>query len=205
MEEGHRKEKIVINTSAAWKQVYILLLSSILGALFFVSTCTATFAAPSPATGKKEAPMKLISPAFEHGQPIPAQYTCDGANHHPPLTISDVPKETQSLALVVEDPDAPTKVFTHWLIYDLPPSTQYIPEQGVPLGGTDGVNDFGTRGYKGPCPPSGTHRYVFRLFALDTRLALPQGTRKEDVLAKLNGHVLATAELVGTYTRRQKT
>ncbi|WP_201373840.1 YbhB/YbcL family Raf kinase inhibitor-like protein [Ktedonobacter robiniae] len=190
-----------MNTSAAWKQVYILFLSSILGALFIVSTSTTTFAAPSLATGKKEAPMKLTSPAFEHGQPIPSQYTCDGANHHPPLTISDVPREAQSLALVVEDPDAPMKVFTHWLIYDLPPSTQHILEQEGSLGGAEGVNDFGTRGYKGPCPPSGTHHYVFRLFALDTRLALPEGMKKEDVLAKLKGHVLATAELVGTYKR----
>ncbi|GHO41862.1 YbhB/YbcL family Raf kinase inhibitor-like protein [Ktedonospora formicarum] len=149
--------------------------------------------------------MKLISPAFQHGQLIPVQYTCDGANHRPPLTISDVPKEARSLTLVVEDPDAPSKVFTHWLLYDLPPSTQHILEQEALLDGVEGVNDFGTRGYKGPCPPSGTHRYVFRLFALDTQLALPQGARKEDVLAKLKDHVLATAELVGTYARKHTT
>ena len=204
MEEGRREENIVMNTSAAWKQVYILLLSSTLGALFFMSTCTAKFTTSSPATEKKEAPMNIISPAFEHTHPIPTQYTCDGVNHQPPLTISDVPKEAQSLALVVEDPDAPMKVFTHWLIYDLPPSTQHISEQEVPPGATEGTNDFGTRGYKGPCPPSGTHHYVFRLFALDTRLVLPEGARKEDVLAKLKGHVLATAELVGTYSRSKK-
>jgi len=145
--------------------------------------------------------MKLTSTAFEQNQPIPAEYTCDGVNHQPPLTFSQVPEEAQSLALVVEDPDAPTKVFTHWLIYDIPPSIQHIPEHEVPLSGTDGVNDFGTRGYKGPCPPAGMHRYVFKLSALDTRLALPEGTRKEDVLAKMKGHVIATAELVGTYTR----
>jgi len=150
---------------------------------------------------KKEVPMKLTSPAFEQNQPIPVKHTCDGANHHPPLNFSQVPEEAQSLALVVEDPDAPTKVFTHWLIYDIPPSIQHIPEHEVPLSGTVGVNDFGTRGYRGPCPPSGTHHYVFKLFALDTGLALPEGTRKEDVLAKMKGHVIATAELVGTYTR----
>lgn len=146
--------------------------------------------------------MKLTSPAFAQNQPIPVTYTCDGANHHPPLSFSQVPEETQSLALVVEDPDAPTKVFTHWLMYDLAPSTRHISEKEVPLTGTDGVNDFGTLGYRGPCPPSGTHRYIFQLFALDTRLALPEGTIKEDVLAKMQGHVLARAELVGTYTRR---
>jgi Raf kinase inhibitor-like YbhB/YbcL family protein len=151
---------------------------------------------------KKEMSMKLTSPAFEQNQPIPTQYTCDGVNHHPPLTFSQVPEEVQSLALIVEDPDAPRKVFTHWLLYDIPPSMQHLPEHEVPLSGTVGVNDFGTRGYRGPCPPSGTHRYVFKLFALDTRLGLPEGTRKEDVLAKMKGHETATAELVGTYTRR---
>ena len=145
--------------------------------------------------------MKLTSSAFEQNQPIPAQYTCDGVNHHPSLTFSQVPEEAQSLALVVEDPDAPTKVFTHWLLYDLPPSTQGIPEREMPSSGTIGVNDFGTRGYKGPCPPSGMHHYVFKLFALDTRLGLPEGTNKEDVLAKMKGHVIATAELAGTYRR----
>jgi len=145
--------------------------------------------------------MKLTSTAFEQNQWISVEYTCDGVNHQPPLTFSQVPEETQSLALVVEDPDAPTKVFTHWLVFDIPPSTQYIPEHQVPRSGTEGVNDFGTRGYRGPCPPSGTHHYVFKLFALDTRLGLPEGTRKEDVLAKMKGHVIASAELVGTYTR----
>lgn len=145
--------------------------------------------------------MKLTSSAFEQNQPIPATSTCDGANHHPPLTISQVPAEAQSLALLVEDPDAPTKVFTHWLLYDLPPSTQHIAEEEMPLKGKDGVNDFGTLGYRGPCPPSGTHHYVFRLFALDTELGLAEGALKEDVLAKMEGHVLARTELVGTYQR----
>lgn len=146
--------------------------------------------------------MRLTSSAFEQNQPIPTEYTCDGANHHPPLTFSQIPAEAQSLALLVEDPDAPTKVFTHWLIYDISPSTHHMRVQEVPLECTDGVNDFGTLGYRGPCPPSGTHHYVFKLFALDTRLALPEGTIKEDVLAKMRGHVLAYSELVGTYTRR---
>lgn len=146
--------------------------------------------------------MQLTSSAFQQNQSIPATYTCDGVNHHPPLTISDVPAEAQSLALVVEDPDAPTKTFTHWLLYDLPPSIRQIPEKEVPLKGTDGVNDFGALDYRGPCPPSGTHHYIFRLFALDTELGLPEGALKEDVLAKMEGHVLARTELVGTYSRR---
>lgn len=151
---------------------------------------------------EKEEDMKLSSTAFEQNQPIPAKYTCDGVNHNPPLTFSQVPQEAHSLVLVVEDPDAPRKVFTHWLVYNIPPSTQHIREQEVPPQSKQGMTDFGTRGYGGPCPPSGTHRYVFQLFALDTTLALSEGLRKEEVLAKMKGHVIATAELVGTYRRR---
>ncbi len=146
--------------------------------------------------------MKIASTAFEQNQAIPAKYTCDGVNHNPPLTFSEVPEGAQSLALVVEDPDAPRKVFTHWLVYDIPPSIQHIAEHAVPPESTEGVNDFGTRGYKGPCPPSGTHRYFFKLFALDTGLALPEGSVKGDVLTKMKDHVVAMAELVGTYARK---
>ena|SRR2546421_9083449 len=146
--------------------------------------------------------MKLTSPTFEANQPIPSKYTCDGANHHPPLTVSQVPNEAQSLALVLEDPDAPKKGFTHWLLFDIPPSTREISEQEKPLSGTDGVNDFGVLGYRGPCPPSGTHHYVFTLFALDTKLALAEGALKGEVLTKMQGHILDTAQLVGTYSRR---
>jgi Raf kinase inhibitor-like YbhB/YbcL family protein len=146
--------------------------------------------------------MKLTSTAFEQNQPIPARYTCDGVNYNPPFTFSQVPQEAHSLVLVVEDPDAPRKVFTHWLVYNIPPSTQQIREHEVPPQSRQGMTDFGTRGYGGPCPPSGTHRYVFQLFAIDITLALPEGTRKEEVLANMQGHVIARAELVGTYRRR---
>ena len=146
--------------------------------------------------------MKLTSTAFEQNQPIPAQYTCDGVNHNPPLTFSEVPKEAQSLVLIVEDPDAPAKVFTHWLVYNIPPSTLHIPEHEVPPQSTEGMTDFGARHYGGPCPPSGTHRYFFRLFALDTKLGSPEGKTKKEVTEKMKGHVIATAELVGTYKRR---
>ena len=148
--------------------------------------------------------MKLISPAFDQNQPIPAKYTCDGVNHNPSLSFSEVPEEAHSLALVVEDPDAPAKAFTHWLVYNIAPSTQYIREQEVPPQSVEGMNDFGTRGYKGPCPKEGIHHYVFQLFALDTTLALPESTRKEEVREKMRGHVIATAELVGTYSGLRK-
>lgn len=147
--------------------------------------------------------MKLTSSAFAQNQPIPVRYTCDGVNHHPPLAFSQVPERVASFALVVEDPDAPARVFTHWLLYDIPPATREIPEQQVPPGSREGINDFGTRGYGGPCPPSGTHRYFFKLFALDTRLALPAGAAKEEILAKMQNHVLATAELMGIYSRKR--
>ena len=107
-------------------------------------------------TQRKAVSMKLTSTAFEQNQPIPVRYTCDGVNHNPPLTFSQVPQEAHSLVLVVEDPDAPRKVFTHWLVYNLPPSTQQIREHEVPPQSKQGMTDFGTRGYGGPCPPSGT-------------------------------------------------
>jgi len=145
--------------------------------------------------------MQLTSTAFDQNQPIPAKYTCEGVNHNPPLTFSQVPKEAHSLVLVVEDPDAPAKVFTHWLVYNIPPSTLHIREHEVPPRSMEGLTDFGIRGYRGPCPPSGTHRYIFQLFALDTPLALPAGKTKRAVKEKMQGHVIATAQLVGTYTR----
>lgn len=145
--------------------------------------------------------MQITSSAFEQSQPVPSRYTCDDTNCNPPLTFTRVPEEARSLVLIVEDPDAPSGVFTHWLVYDIPPSIQYIMENEVPSQSMEGKNSFGKSGYNGPCPPSGKHRYIFQLSALDTTLELPPGRTKEEVRAKMKGHVIATAELVGTYTR----
>ncbi|MGD9506180.1 MAG: YbhB/YbcL family Raf kinase inhibitor-like protein [Syntrophobacteraceae bacterium] len=143
--------------------------------------------------------MKISSSAFHSDGHIPRKHTCQGENVSPELTIADVPSGTSSLALVVEDPDAPGRTFDHWLAYDIAPETTSIAEGQAP--GTAGINDFGKSGYGGPCPPSGTHRYFFRLYALDVRLDLPPGLDKKDLLDAMEGHVLAQAELVGRYAK----
>jgi Raf kinase inhibitor-like YbhB/YbcL family protein len=143
----------------------------------------------------------LESTSFGHTQPIPSQYTCDGEDLSPALRWADAPEEARSLALVVDDPDAPSGVFTHWVAWGLDPGAGGLGEgEAAP---SEGRNDFGTVGYRGPCPPPGhgRHRYVFRLYALDVDLELESGTGKADLEQAIEGHVLTTAELVGTYER----
>ena len=151
--------------------------------------------------------MKLTSPTFPEGGAIPRQYTCDGKDVSPPLTWSGVPPGAKSLALLCDDPDAPAGDWVHWVVFDLSPSRIDLPE-GVPPSeeiagiGRQGKNDFKKIGWGGPCPPRGTHRYVFTLYALDRTLELGRSVTKADVLAAIRGHVLAEAKLTGTYTRR---
>lgn len=147
--------------------------------------------------------LRLESPAFRAGGEIPRRYTCDGADVAPPLAWSGVPDGTESLALIVEDPDAPRGLWVHWLVYDLPPDTTGLPEGGaLPPGAREGRTHYPEPGYGGPCPPPGPpHRYVFRLYALDRSGALPDGASRDDLLAEARGHALAEAELVGIYGR----
>ncbi len=143
----------------------------------------------------------LESTAFQHAQAIPRRHTCDGEDLSPPLRWTNVPEETRSLALVVDDPDAPDGVFTHWIGWGLDPAADGLGEgEAAP---SEGRNDFGTSGYRGPCPPPGhgSHRYHFSLYALDTGLELASGAAKEELAQAIEGHVLTTAELVGTYER----
>ncbi|KAA9340870.1 YbhB/YbcL family Raf kinase inhibitor-like protein [Adhaeribacter soli] len=142
--------------------------------------------------------LMLSSPAFTEGQHIPEKYTCDGENVSPLLQIGDIPEGTESLALILEDPDAPHGTFTHWLIWDMPPIHTIM--EGEKLG-TEGKNDFGQMGYGGPCPPNGTHRYYFRLYALSQKLNLPENTSKEELLKAIEPVKLAKAELMGKYNR----
>ena len=143
--------------------------------------------------------MKVTSKAFEDGGMISAKYTCDGDDINPPLSISDVPAKTQSLALIVDDPDAPIGDWVHWLVWDIDAKTTGIKEDSVP--GTEGTNDFRRTKYGGPCPPSGTHRYMFKVYALDARLNLPQSTTKKSLQAAMQGHILSEARLSGKYKR----
>lgn len=144
--------------------------------------------------------MKLTSPAFANNDIIPSEFTCDGADASPPLIISDVPSNAKSLALVMDDPDAPVGTWDHWVVFNIAPTTKEIPKGKEPKG-ADGRNSWGRTGYGGPCPPSGTHRYFFKLYALDTILNLPEGATKKDLEKAMQGHIIAQAQLMGMYKR----
>jgi len=148
---------------------------------------------------EQEGNMQLTSPAFTHQETIPAKYTCDGANISPPLAISGVPATARSLVLLVEDPDAPSGTFIHWVVYDIPPDTETIGEKTDP--GTLGTTSYNKVSYGGPCPPSGSHRYFFKLYALDRELGSGPGLNKKQVEQAMSGHILAQTELVGLYER----
>jgi Raf kinase inhibitor-like YbhB/YbcL family protein len=143
--------------------------------------------------------LSVESSTFENNQLIPTKYTCDGDDISPPLTIEGVPEGTKTLALIVDDPDCPTGTWDHWIVWNIPATTSKIAENTAP--GTEGLNDFRKRVYGGPCPPSGTHRYFFKVYALDVKLDLSPTSRKRDVEKAMQGHVLAEGELVGLYRR----
>lgn len=145
--------------------------------------------------------MKLESSAFAPDGLIPSQYTCDGKDISPALFWSDPPAATQSFALICDDPDARSKIWVHWLIYNLSPQTRSLPEN-ISSGGLQGINDFGKVTYGGPCPPSGTHRYFFKLYALDQVLDLKAGVTKTELEEAMQGHILAQAQLIGLYQRQ---
>jgi Raf kinase inhibitor-like YbhB/YbcL family protein len=148
------------------------------------------------------ASMKITSSAFQQGGNIPSKFSCDGPNTSPPLQISDVPPEAKSLVLIVDDPDAPSGLFTHWVVWNISPQTNSVGEGSAPKG-VHGTNDFGKSGYGGPCPPSGTHRYYFKIFALDRQLDLPSGAKRSQLDAAMKGHVVAQGELMGRYSRKK--
>ncbi len=177
--------------------------------LLLTLTAAALSCGPAPTAGLPATPgasLDLTSSAFAPGEAIPAQYTCDGQDLSPPLQWDDPPAGTRSLALVMDDPDAGG--FRHWLLYNLPAAARALPE-GIPPdgelpdGSRQGQNGWGKLGYGGPCPPSGTHRYSFRLYALDVVLELPAGAGLEQLYQAMDGHILARGELVGLYTRSQ--
>jgi len=149
----------------------------------------------------------LESPAFKDDGRIPEKYTCDGLDISPPLRWSGQPPETKSFAIIVEDPDAPGGIFTHWIIYNIPADVNQLDEgmesaEVLPGGIMQGLNDFGRLGYGGPCPPPGEpHRYVFRIYALDTMLELNQAASKDELLKLMKDHILAEATLTGIYSR----
>ncbi len=146
--------------------------------------------------------MKLSSPAFQHNSMIPVKYTCDGIDTNPPLAIESVPAGTKSLALIVDDPDAPRGTWVHWVVWNIDPATRTISEGSLPRGAHEGMNDFGKHHFGGPCPPSGTHRYFFKLYALDSTLELKPDTTAGGLEAALREHVLARETIIGLYARQ---
>lgn len=151
----------------------------------------------------KTKPMKFTSPSFEHNGKIPPLYTCDSENINPPFTILDVPDGAKSLVLIMDDPDAVKpagKVWDHWIVWNISPKTQEIKEGREPEG-KFGSGSGNRRGYKGPCPPDGGHRYYFKLYALDRELDIPEGSTKAEVESAMGGHILAQTELIGLYER----
>lgn len=155
-----------------------------------------------PKPSSKKTSMNLVSPAFENESSLPSKYTCDSENISPPLAILDVPEAAKSLVLIVDDPDASSGDWVHWLVWNIDPATSFIKENAFPQGAIQGLNDFGKHEYGGPCPPSGTHRYFFKLYALDSMLALGETSRKADLLREIEGRVLLQAELIGIYKRK---
>jgi Raf kinase inhibitor-like YbhB/YbcL family protein len=145
--------------------------------------------------------MKITSPEFGHNQLIPKKFTCQGEDINPALVIEGVPGDAKSLALIVDDPDAPMGTWVHWLIFDIPVTTTRIEENSVP--GKLGRNDFRRENYGGPCPPSGTHRYFFKIYALDTLLNLEEGIKKSALEKAMQGHILDKAELIGLYKKER--
>lgn len=144
--------------------------------------------------------VNISAPAFAQGQPIPIKYGYHQQNISPELRIANVPADARSLVLIVDDPDSPSGVWTHWLVWNLPPNTTDIPEGKLPPGAHEAKNSFGNDRYDGPAPPSGTHRYFFHLYALDTTLSLSSGSDRAALLAAIQGHVVGTGETFGTYS-----
>ena len=150
--------------------------------------------------------MKVISSAFSEGGMIPGKYTCDDINVSPPLEWSQAPKGTKTFALICDDPDAPMGTWVHWVLFNLPAGVNELPEnippvEKLPSGAKQGSNDFQKIGYGGPCPPGGTHRYYFKIFALDEELTIQSGDTKSELLKAMEGHILSEAQLMGRYKR----
>lgn len=144
--------------------------------------------------------MRITSPAFQDGTAIPAKYTCDGNDVIPPLRFEEIPEGTVSLALIVDDPDAPRGTWDHWVLWNIPVGTTQVSE-GTEPGGVPGKNSWGRTGWGGPCPPDREHRYFFRLYALDSVLALAEGSTKVDLMKAMQSHILAETKLMGRYDR----
>ncbi len=186
------------------KRIFFLCLVLVI----ILSSCSSSETPTEIAATEADTSMELKSDAFVNGQSIPAKYTCTGKNTSPALTWSDPPAGTQSFALIVDDPDAPMGTWVHWVLFNIPAQARSLQED-LPVTGKNvdqnaiyfGKNSSGNTRYDGPCPPSGTHRYYIKLYAVDTTISLLPGATKEDVLREMKGHILAQGELMGTFSK----
>jgi Raf kinase inhibitor-like YbhB/YbcL family protein len=198
-----------------WGAPFLLLLSVACGGGASTDKDTTSSAPPSAmstdtSSRRQTVSLEVTSSAFKQGGVIPARYTCEGDDASPPIAWNGAPSRTQSLAMIVDDPDAPDpakpqRVYVHWVIYGISPTTTSLPEnaskKGMPAGAQQGKNDFGKQQYGGPCPPIGRHRYFFKLYALDTQPTFVSAPTKADLLAAMEGHIIAQGELMGTYQK----
>jgi len=194
-----------MEATAMLKNVGISISIMVLVLLFY--SCKDSEQADLGAEGGKKMEIKITSSAFEDGGMIPAKYTCDGADVSPPLQWDAVPEGTKSIALICDDPDAPMGTWVHWVLFNLPAGTKELAEsiptdKTLPDGAKQGLSDFGRIGYGGPCPPSGTHRYFFKIYALDAEVDLEAGANKRQLLGAMEGHIIAQGQLIGKYKRR---
>lgn len=176
--------------------------------VFLVSGCEPDKIGETDSQGGATMTLKVTSPAFEHNGMIPSKYTADGADISPPIRWQDIPDGTKSIAIICDDPDAPMGTWVHWLVWNIPPTVYGMdeavrPDAVLDKGICQGTTDFGRIGYGGPAPPSGTHRYFFKVYALDTKLDLVADSVKPELEAAMEGHILAEGELVGKYARKQ--
>jgi Raf kinase inhibitor-like YbhB/YbcL family protein len=198
---------MLLNRGNMSSKLALLLLSAM---LLFVGCKEKRQSLPDPSrdeTGGSDMNIKITSSAFDEGGMIPSKYTCDGEDVSPPLAWSGIPDGTKSIVLICDDPDAPGGTWVHWVLYNLPPETSALDEalpatETLSDGARHGVTDFGEFGYGGPCPPSKTHRYYFKLYALDTKFTIDGEATKEAVEAAMRGHILAEGQLMGRYARK---
>lgn len=182
-----------------------LVLISVL--LLFLNSCKGEKQSEFTEEGGGKMAITVTSPAFEEAGMIPARYTSDGQDVSPPLKWEGLPEGTKSAALISDDPDAPMKTWVHWVMWNIPAEVKDLPENvppdaELPDGSKQGITDFNRHGYGGPSPPSGTHRYYFKIYALDCKLELPSTSQKEDLLKAMEGHILAEGQLMGRYKRQ---
>jgi Raf kinase inhibitor-like YbhB/YbcL family protein len=179
----------------------LVIVFCIVGVIFNINLKQPLSHSPVHPFNQKEGHMKLTT-VFEHNSNIPSVYTCDGQDLAPELTISDVPASAKELVLIVDDPDAPMGTWVHWLVYNIPVNTTSIDAKNLPQGIKQGITDFGRIGWGGPCPPSGTHRYFFKLYAIDKVLELPIGAKKAQLVHSIKDHIIEKSELIGLYKRK---